>query len=185
MPDVEHSTLTTTDLHEPKGVAAATSGQVYVADGAGSGAWAFQNQYGAINTLRSDTVSISSIGTTAQTLAFANDGVDSGNVTADSANNRVTVADAGTYLTAFNISFHTVASGDSGTYIFKLLDDGVATGAECTRYMSGTNDSGSASFSFLVNAGAGSHLTISVESDNGSDADDITILFCNLIVTKV
>lgn len=36
---VEHSTLTTTDLHEPKGVAVATSGQVYVANGSGSGTW--------------------------------------------------------------------------------------------------------------------------------------------------
>ena len=34
-----HSTLTGADLHEPKGAAAATSGQVYVADGAASGAW--------------------------------------------------------------------------------------------------------------------------------------------------
>lgn len=34
-----HSTLTGTDLHEPKGAATAASGQVYVADGAGSGAW--------------------------------------------------------------------------------------------------------------------------------------------------
>lgn len=35
----EHSTITDPDLHEPKGVAAATSGQVYVANGAGSGVW--------------------------------------------------------------------------------------------------------------------------------------------------
>lgn len=35
----KHSVLTGADLHEPKGVAAATSGQVYVADGAASGAW--------------------------------------------------------------------------------------------------------------------------------------------------
>lgn len=34
-----HKDLTGTDLHEPKGVASATSGQVYVADGAGSGVW--------------------------------------------------------------------------------------------------------------------------------------------------
>lgn len=34
-----HKDLTGTDLHEPKGVASATSGQVYVADGAGSGTW--------------------------------------------------------------------------------------------------------------------------------------------------
>lgn len=34
-----HSALTGSDLHEPKGVAAATSGQVYAANGAGSGTW--------------------------------------------------------------------------------------------------------------------------------------------------
>lgn len=35
----EHNTLTGSDLHEPKGVAAAANRTVYVADGAGSGAW--------------------------------------------------------------------------------------------------------------------------------------------------
>ena len=39
MPNVEHSTLTTTDLHEPKGIAAATNNKVYVANGSGSGSW--------------------------------------------------------------------------------------------------------------------------------------------------
>lgn len=34
-----HKNLTGADLHEPKGAAAATSGQVYVSDGAGSGVW--------------------------------------------------------------------------------------------------------------------------------------------------
>lgn len=34
-----HASLTGADLHEPKGVASATSGQVYVADGAASGSW--------------------------------------------------------------------------------------------------------------------------------------------------
>ena len=35
----EHSTLTGSNLHEPKGAASASSGEVYVADGAASGAW--------------------------------------------------------------------------------------------------------------------------------------------------
>lgn len=34
-----HKDLTGANLHEPKGVSAASSGQVYAADGAGSGAW--------------------------------------------------------------------------------------------------------------------------------------------------
>lgn len=39
MADVEHSSLTDPNLHEPKGVAAASAGEVYVADGSASGAW--------------------------------------------------------------------------------------------------------------------------------------------------
>lgn len=35
----EHVDIVDPEIHEPKGVASATSGQVYVADGAGSGAW--------------------------------------------------------------------------------------------------------------------------------------------------
>ena len=34
-----HASLTGADLHESKGVSTASSGQVYIADGAGSGAW--------------------------------------------------------------------------------------------------------------------------------------------------
>jgi len=39
MATVQHNTLTTTNLHEPKGAGAATANQVYISDGAGSGAW--------------------------------------------------------------------------------------------------------------------------------------------------
>lgn len=39
MATVQHSDLTGANLHEPKGIEGASSGQVYIADGAGSGAW--------------------------------------------------------------------------------------------------------------------------------------------------
>jgi hypothetical protein len=39
MPTVEHSTLGAGEIHEPKGVTSASSGQVYIADGANSGNW--------------------------------------------------------------------------------------------------------------------------------------------------
>ena len=39
MANVNHSTLTDPYLHEPKGVATASSGDVYVANGSGSGSW--------------------------------------------------------------------------------------------------------------------------------------------------
>ena len=48
---INHKDLTGTDLHEPKGVDTATVGQVYVADGVGSGAWA--NPLSDVNNLNS------------------------------------------------------------------------------------------------------------------------------------
>lgn len=41
MPNVEHSTLTNAEIHEPKGVSAASEGQVYIANGLGSGTWQY------------------------------------------------------------------------------------------------------------------------------------------------
>ena len=39
MANVQHSALTGSDLHEPKGVASATAGKVYISNGSGSCAW--------------------------------------------------------------------------------------------------------------------------------------------------
>ena len=54
----EHSALTGASLHEPKGVATAASGEVYIADGSGSGAWT------ALNTDYSTSVHNTQTGTT-------------------------------------------------------------------------------------------------------------------------
>lgn len=39
MANVAHKDLTGSDLHEPKGIGTATNGQVYIANGSGSGSW--------------------------------------------------------------------------------------------------------------------------------------------------
>lgn len=41
MANIEHANIADADLHEPKGVAGATSSTTYHADGAGSGTWKF------------------------------------------------------------------------------------------------------------------------------------------------
>lgn len=45
MADVEHSTLPDAELHETKGIASATAGQILVADGAGSGTFQTNNTF--------------------------------------------------------------------------------------------------------------------------------------------
>ncbi len=45
MATVNHSNLSDPYLHEPKGASTATAGEIYVADGAGSGSWAGGKRY--------------------------------------------------------------------------------------------------------------------------------------------
>jgi len=45
MANVNHSSLTDPYLHEPKGISSAGTGQVYVADGAGSGDWVEKTRF--------------------------------------------------------------------------------------------------------------------------------------------
>lgn len=40
MPTIQHKDIADTESHEPKNISTATAGQLYVADGAGSGDWA-------------------------------------------------------------------------------------------------------------------------------------------------
>ena len=54
MATVQHSTLTSAELHEPKGIATANANTVYVADGAGSGQWR-QAPTGFLNYVSSGT----------------------------------------------------------------------------------------------------------------------------------
>ena len=42
MPTIEHSVLSGSELHEPKGISSASDGQIYVANGAGSGEWKYE-----------------------------------------------------------------------------------------------------------------------------------------------
>lgn len=39
MANIEHSLIADPDIHEPKGIASASAGEVYIADGAGGGSW--------------------------------------------------------------------------------------------------------------------------------------------------
>ena len=60
----EHNTLTGSDLHEPKGASTATSGSVYVSNGAGSGAWEE-----TIGSIHGDAAIIGNATATAVTIA--------------------------------------------------------------------------------------------------------------------
>jgi hypothetical protein len=136
-------------------------------------------EYAYIYTQESDAVSVSTIGTTAQTLPFSNDGPDATAVS-DQANNRITLTTAGDYQIVFEISCVIVASGDSGDYEFKVALDGTPTHIAAKQALTSTSDHQSCSCSGIITATAGQQLTVEVESDNGSNTDDITIYHSSL-----
>lgn len=45
MANVQHSSLTDPNLHEPKGIAAASANQLYLSNGSGSGVWTNANRF--------------------------------------------------------------------------------------------------------------------------------------------
>lgn len=184
MADIQHSVLTGSEIHEPKGVDAANAEEVYVADGAGSGAWTKVFQYATIETIETDAVTVSGIGTTPITFPFTSNGESEG-LTADATNNRITCSTAGVYYVDFAISFSTNAVGDAGLYEFKLNIDGTPSTHGMARQMSGSSDTGSGGFNAIVSVTAGQHLTIEVESDDGGNGDDIDLYFANLTSFKV
>lgn len=125
---VAHASLTGANLHEPKGVAAATANKVYVSDGAGSGSWKYPAgmAYGEIYIAG---------GATAQTLSAASayakldpgtawDNNGSLNVTLDGDNGQLTVGIAGTYLVSFWAHFTTASLAAGTAYFFKYAVNG-------------------------------------------------------------
>ena len=182
----EHSIITDPNIHEPKGVASASSGEVYVADGLGSGAWSsvFNLPHACIRTEESDAETIASIGTTPQTFPFFTAGPNKV-LSQDLASNSITTVTAGDFFVSFRVTFSTQASGDAGLYEFKILADGVETGLALARQMSGSSDTGTAAILSLLAIDAGAEITVSVESDNASDADDIAVYTGDLVLVQL
>ena len=181
-----HNTITDPNIHEPKGIASATIGQVYVSDGAGSGSW--QNAptipHACIRTLEGDSQAVGTIGTTPITLPFTTAGPATV-LTADELNNRIVVNEAGDYFVSFQISFRTTAAGDAGLYKFRVLDDGVATPLIGVRQMSGSSDTDTISISGILAVGVSSVITVTVESDEVGGTDDIVVTSSSLTITQV
>ncbi len=115
MANVNHSTLTDPYLHEPKGVASASSGDVYVANGSGSGTWTAKEQLIELS-LEGYLEDVSSVETVYVPIPFA--GTVSKVLTVleasiSSANSTVTVKNsAGSSMGTITITASGSAAGD-------------------------------------------------------------------------
>jgi hypothetical protein len=132
---VQHNAITDPDIHEPKGIAAATADKVYVADGASSGDWKYAPGKAHAEIYISG-------GTTAHTLAAASaftklnpsgEWTASGSedhLTVDVANGEIDLLYAGHYYISFWITLSTASIASGSSYHFKYALDGSVSSRE-------------------------------------------------------
>ena len=94
MPTIEHSVLSGSELHEPKGISSASDGQIYVANGSGGGVWEDQ-----ITNVHGEMVVINNATATAVTAAA------DATLNTDSDYVKITAGWTGDHL--HNVSFNT------------------------------------------------------------------------------
>jgi hypothetical protein len=177
---IQHNIITDPDIHEPKGVAAATSGKVYISNGSGSGAWEYP-------PAKPHAELYISGGTTAHTLAAASaftllnpsgEWTASGNeeiLTVTPGNGTITLNQAGHYYISFWINFTTASISSGSSYHFKYALDGSVSSREVA-VSKPTNgvDKIVISSTGLVNATANQVLSIYTGGDGSSSGTNFT-----------
>lgn len=114
MPTILHSALTTTELHEPKGAASATANQVYVADGAGSGAWTnrqmvFSATIADVSTSETIYIPMPYAGTVSKIITVLEGAITSADATITAKNS------AASSMGTITVAFTSSAAGDVDT----------------------------------------------------------------------
>lgn len=145
----EHRLLTGADLHEPKGADTAVSGQVYVANGSGSGSWI--DRFNGILNLNKSSL----------TLAIPNIS------TPDSTG--YVVVPSKSSLTALSVVLYGTITGANDT--LTLLKNGIAQAQTVTVNATGSGPGvvTSATINPAISFNAGD--TLAVRSNGASDGD--------------
>ena len=177
---IQHNTITDPDIHEPKGVASATSGKVYISNGSGSGTWEYPPGKAHAEIYISG-------GTTAHTLAAASaftllnpsgEWTASGNediLTVTPGSGIITLNQAGHYFVSFWINITTASIASGSSYYFKYALDGSVSSREVA-VSKPTNgvDKIVISSTGLVSATANQQLSIYAGGDGTSSGTNFT-----------
>jgi hypothetical protein len=176
---IQHAIIDDPDIHEPKGISTAAANTVYVATGAGTGAWtaAAGSSFGEIYITAgatTQTLSAASAYATLNPAAEWASGVSSG-VTLDPTNGQFTVSVAGVYQFNFWINFTTAAIAAGTQYYFKYAINGVVgTQTDTVTKITNGADKLDTFASALVTLAAGDIVTIQVAGDGTSSSTNIT-----------
>lgn len=163
-----HKDLTGADLHEPKGVATADSGQVYVADGSGSGSWtdllnsppslspSLENKSSSsINPTAVDSPVDATFDTTVSNsdVTIANTGI-------------ITFTQGGVYFVTFNMNFGRTSGAGTAVVAARLLVNGSPSGFVQGMSLSDSTSARPVQFTIFRNFPAATNLRVQVMRDS-------------------
>lgn len=178
---VQHNVITDPNIHEPKGASTASAGQVYVADGAGSGNWRtpgggdYAEIYitgGTVATALPAASAYTKINPQAKWQAGESSGA-----TSTPANGELVLTNAGTYLIEFWCAFDTAAIAAGAEYYFKYgVNGALSTRILSTQKNTAGVDRVSLAAHGIIVATAGTLLTIHVAGDGTSSGTDMTVI---------
>ena len=167
----EHVDLTDPHLHEPVGIATADAGQVYHADGVGSGNWtAPAVHYGQMNIIANATAQTTVAATTEQMIG---DDVTGkwvtglvNGVTFSSGDQAMSISDDGVYILDFWCSF--TAPNSSDTTFYFSIDGGTTLSSQTmTRTSTSATDVGVLAARAIIELTTSNLVEIHVENSVG------------------
>lgn len=187
---IQHKLIADADLHEPKGIASATAGKVYVSNGSGSGSWLYPSgkvhgeiyiDAGATSQTLSAGQAYAKLNPTAEWAS----GVSS-ILTLTPGNGTITLTEAGDYLVNFWAQFSTASLATGTVYNFKYNLDGTNSGRTLTvQKFSNGADKLHISAMGIVTATANQVLSIYVGGDATSSSTAITVIEAGLTAIKL
>jgi hypothetical protein len=187
---IQHKLITDPDIHEPKGVATASAGKAYVANGTGSGSWEYPSGkvHGEIYIdagVTSQTLSGSSAYAKLNPTGEWTAGV-SNVLTLSPSTGVITLTEAGNYMINFWCLFSTTSLSSGTNYNFKYNLAGTNSSRTITvqKFTNGS-DKLHVSALGLVTATAGQALSIFVAGDATSSGQNITVLEAGLTAIKL
>jgi len=190
----EHDAILDPEIHEPKGVAAASSGEAYIADGAGSGAWT------NVPVAQAACLQIvSAVDTTGMTTAFQviNEATLGGTITAsenqslnmttDLTGAYITVQDTGVYKLIFTANIEPATNGSVFVFTFGVdSGSGVVTKeafVNCEVRTSGVTDTFIVAFNCLPSLVAADKVYIAVKET--SAGEEFELVASNFTIERV
>jgi len=176
---IQHNVITDPDIHEPKGIAAATADKVYISNGSGSGAWEYPPAKAHAELyIQGGTTVHTLAGSSAYTILNPSGEWTQGvtNIlTTTPASGTITLSQAGDYFISFWINFTTASISSGSIYNFKYaLDGSTSSRVSTVAKITNSADKLTLASSGLVSATAGQALSIYVGGDATSSTTNIT-----------